>query len=53
MFPSNEIVLAAESDYRRERLTAVRPRRRFRMKRRFWPSKVRTAPERGHYVTAA
>ena len=53
MFPSNEMVMAAEVAYRREQMMAVRPKRRFHTKRRFWPAKVRNAPQRGNYVTAA
>ncbi len=52
MFPSNEMVMAAEVAYRRERLEAIRPKRRFRPIRRRTP-KVRLAPKHGEYVTAA
>ena len=53
MFPSNEMVMAAEVAYRRERLQAIRPKRRFRPIRRRSAAKVRNAPKHGQYVTAA
>ena len=53
MFPTNEMVLAAEVAYRREQLMASATRPRFGRTRRFWPAKVRNAPKRGQYVTAA
>lgn len=34
MFPANEMIMAAEVEYRRERLMAVRPRRSRRAERR-------------------
>jgi len=53
MFPSNELTMAAEVAYRRERLEAIRPKRRFRPIRRRSAAKVRNAPKHGQYVTAA
>ena len=52
MFPSNELTMAAEVAYRRERLEAIRPKRRVRPVRSRW-LKVRLAPKHGQYVTAA
>lgn len=53
MFPNNEMVMAAEVAYRRERLQSIRPKRRFRPIRRRSTPKVRLAPKHGQYVTAA
>ncbi|HSE10695.1 MAG TPA: hypothetical protein VLB29_18675 [Nocardioidaceae bacterium] len=53
MFPSNDLVMAAEMDYRRERiLEAIRPRRRFR-RVRFSKAGEAVLPRGRHYVKAA
>jgi hypothetical protein len=53
MFPSNDLVMAAEIDYRRERLMeAARPRRRFR-RIRFRKVGEAALSRSRHYVKAA
>lgn len=44
MFPANEMMYAAEIDYRRERLMAVRPKRR-RRERHLRVPRQRRSPE--------
>jgi hypothetical protein len=53
MFPSNDLVMAAEVDYRRERIMeAVRPRRRF-PRIRFRKAGEVALPRSRQYVKAA
>jgi hypothetical protein len=53
MFPSNDLVMAAEVDYRRERvMEAIRPRRRFR-RVKFRRAGEAVLPKSRQYVKAA